>query len=300
VTAAPLLGLLAVTLLGPVPGALAEAAWPARAPRAAILLWQAVGLAGGLALIGTFIAIGFAPLGSDAATIAGALAKHISAGQALPRLSPVNFAALLIAVALTCWLGGNLARTAWIMERRRRQHRAVIDQLTERWLPDGSQVLADERAVAYSLPGRDWRLAVSAGALDLLTEDELAAVLTHERAHLRNRHDLVLLPFAALVRALPVPTLRSARRAVAALVEMVADDHAAAKCGRSATAAALVRMRPELEPATELAPSGAPDGRIQVRLARLTTGATITSPWVGALACMAAAALLIIPALAVL
>jgi hypothetical protein len=49
-----------------------------------------------------------------------------------------------------------------------------------------------------------------------------------------------------------------------------------------------------------LAPSSAPDGRIQVRLARLTTGATITSPWVAALACVAAAALLVIPALAVL
>ena len=48
------LGLIAVAvvLAGPVPLALARAAWPARSPRAALVLWQAVGLGGGLAKIG--------------------------------------------------------------------------------------------------------------------------------------------------------------------------------------------------------------------------------------------------------
>ena len=44
-------------------------------------------------------------------------------------------------------------------------------------------------------------IVISAGTLDLLDADELAAVLAHERAHLRERHDLVLLPFTALLRA---------------------------------------------------------------------------------------------------
>ena len=66
---------------------------------------------------------------------------------------------------------------------------------------------------------------VSAGVLDLLDDGQLAAVLSHERAHARARHDLVLLPFAALCRALPgVRWARTAEEAVALLVEMAADD----------------------------------------------------------------------------
>ena len=68
---------------------------------------------------------------------------------------------------------------------------------------------------------------VSVGTLELLGRGELAAVLAHERAHLRERHDLVLLPFTALRRAFPrSATCAGAHRAVALLVEMLADDRA--------------------------------------------------------------------------
>ena len=56
----------------------------------------------------------------------------------------------------------------------------------------------------------------------------MAAVLAHERAHLRERHDLVLLPFTALARAFPWSVLvQRSYASVALLVEMLADDHAA-------------------------------------------------------------------------
>ena len=35
-----------------------RASWPRRSPAAAILLWQALGLAGGLAAVGALLAIG--------------------------------------------------------------------------------------------------------------------------------------------------------------------------------------------------------------------------------------------------
>ena len=38
--------------------AMLRAAWPRRSPAAAILLWQALGLAGGLAAVGAFLGIG--------------------------------------------------------------------------------------------------------------------------------------------------------------------------------------------------------------------------------------------------
>lgn len=38
------LALLAVLLIGPVPKLLARAWWPQRAPRAGVVLWQAIGV----------------------------------------------------------------------------------------------------------------------------------------------------------------------------------------------------------------------------------------------------------------
>ena len=111
---------------------------------------------------------------------------------------------------------------------------------------------------------------ISAGALDLLDQAELAAVIAHERAHLRERHDLVLLPFIALLRAFRWSAVaREAHAAVALLVEMQADDRA-------------LRHRPARELATALlrvgaaggvnAPNGAlaaADGQVAARVSRL-------------------------------
>jgi beta-lactamase regulating signal transducer with metallopeptidase domain len=89
---------------------------------------------------------------------------------------------------------------------------------------------------------------ISAGALDLLDQAELAAVLAHERAHLRERHDLVLLPFTALLRAFRWSGVAcEAHAAVALLVEMLADDRA-------------LRHRPARELATALLRVGAAGG----------------------------------------
>jgi len=51
--------LLAVVAIGSALGAsaLAQASWPRRSPAAAILLWQALGLASGLAAVGTLIGL---------------------------------------------------------------------------------------------------------------------------------------------------------------------------------------------------------------------------------------------------
>jgi len=51
--------LLAAVAMGSVLGAsaLAQASWPRRSPAAAILLWQALGLAAGLAAVGTLVSL---------------------------------------------------------------------------------------------------------------------------------------------------------------------------------------------------------------------------------------------------
>ena len=58
--------------------------------------------------------------------------------------------------------------------------------------------------------------------LEVLDRRELAAVLAHEHAHLRQRHDLVLLPFSSLKRAFPrIRFMERCYNAVALLIEIL-------------------------------------------------------------------------------
>jgi Zn-dependent protease with chaperone function len=235
-TAAALL-LLGALLAEPASRALAAARWPSRDPAGALLLWQAVGLAGGLALLGAGVVFALAPL-------AGSLpaALRASLGGGLGRLDVVHLAVLaltaLLAVRLLGVLGLLVARTM----RARRRHRDLLDVLATPWpgVP-GARVLDHRLPVAYCLPGmRRSRLVVSAGALEALPPEELAAVLAHERAHLAERHDLVVLPFVAWGATAPfVPGMWCAQAAVAELVEIRADDLASVRTGARPLAGAL-------------------------------------------------------------
>ena len=57
--------ILALALTGPVPALLARASWPLRAPRAAVVLWQAVALAAVLSAFSaglSVVALHYAPV----------------------------------------------------------------------------------------------------------------------------------------------------------------------------------------------------------------------------------------------
>ena len=53
-----LLAVLAIVLAWPVPVLLSRAQWPARSPFTAMILWQAIALAGGLSMIGAMLVYG--------------------------------------------------------------------------------------------------------------------------------------------------------------------------------------------------------------------------------------------------
>jgi Zn-dependent protease with chaperone function len=205
---AGLLGLLAVALAAPVPIALARAAWPTRAPARALLLWQAIALAGGLSMIGALVAAGLA----------------VVPGQ------PVAGGVVLgAALTLTAYLLGHLAVTVVTIARSRRRHRALLELLTA---PDPTRaatvILDDDAPLAYCLP-RGWRslTVLSRGLLRRLGPAELNAVIAHERAHLDQRHDIVLVAFRAWHSALPwFPIAARAASEVGVLVELLADDRA--------------------------------------------------------------------------
>jgi Zn-dependent protease with chaperone function len=76
----------------------------------------------------------------------------------------------------------------------------------------GALVLDHDRVAAYCLHGVRGRVVVTSGAVAHLRGEELEAVLAHESAHLRARHDLVLAAATAMQRAFPfVPLFRVAR-----------------------------------------------------------------------------------------
>jgi Zn-dependent protease with chaperone function len=220
------LGLLVfgVALAEPVSRRLARAHWPARDPVGALLLWQAIGLAGGLALLGAGLVYGLSPLGSPLPAAATALAV-LGEGR-VPTLGLPHILALLLTAALAARLLGVLAAVSVRTLRGRARHRELLDLLATPWpAAPGARVLDHPVPVAYCLPGLRSRLVVSAGVLDCLDVDQVWAVLAHERAHLRERHDLVVLPFVAWGATAPfVQGMVCAQLAVATLIEMRADD----------------------------------------------------------------------------
>jgi bla regulator protein blaR1 len=301
-------GVLAVVAMTAVAAAtmLASAAWPGRAPAAAILLWQALGLGWGLAAVGALAALAARPEHTGVA--GGAFSFALSAVQrAAPGREPVALTALRLAcltmavalLALLCWM---LAAACTAVLRIRRRHRALLTLLA-RLDPKapGALVLDYPAAAAYCVPGLRSRIVISAGTLDLLDPPELAAVLAHERAHVRERHDLVLLPFTALCRAFPRSgvTLR-AHQAVALLVEMLADDRARRASPARELATALMRFGAA---GASAPPSGAlaavqarPQGEVTVRVSRLLEPQPgLSRPlWIGI--CCSAVLLVLVPA----
>jgi Zn-dependent protease with chaperone function len=223
--------LLGVLLAEPVSRAFSRARWTRRDPVGALLVWQAIGLAGGLSLVGSGVVFGLSPLGDSLPEAVGALVTEWNAGHWPARLDPVHLIAMLAALAVG-------ARLLWVLGtmylrtvRARRRHRDLLDVLATPW-PDspGTRVLDHPQPVAYCLPGRSSRLVVSAGVLEALSPEEVWAVLAHEKSHLRERHDLVVLPFVAWGATAPfVRGMVCAQLAVAELIEMRADDVAACR-----------------------------------------------------------------------
>lgn len=249
---------------------LARARWVWRSPRTGILLWQMLLVTWVLCVVGAAFAIGLAPYGRD---IPSAFGRWLGGG---PR--PAGFSAPHVsALVAGCAIGAGLVVTvvwSWVrVARIRRRHRDMLTLVAreDRRLP-GVLILDHPLTVAYCLPGPRARVVLTSGALSALSRPELSAVLAHEQTHARERHDLVLLPFAALRRVLPASRLVAmVAEAVALLVEMRADEGACREQGAGSLARALRRFsRVAVDP-----PPGAigiAGGGMDARLSRLNPG----------------------------
>jgi Zn-dependent protease with chaperone function len=159
----------------------------------------------------------------------------------------------------------------------------------------GLRILDVDEPLAYCLPGVRSRVVVSEGTLTALADNEIAAILSHERAHLRARHDLVLEMFTAVHAAFPrLVRSASALGAVRLLIEMLADDAAVRTAGPTPLARALVACAASRTPSGALA-AGGPTTVQRVR--RL--GGEGNSLVLAGAAYLAAAAVLLLPTIAV-
>ncbi|MFT4126900.1 MAG: M48 family metalloprotease [Gordonia sp. (in: high G+C Gram-positive bacteria)] len=297
-----LFGIMTLVLVGPVPEWLSRAAWPIRVPRAAMILWQAIALAAVLSAFscGLAIAANLLVPGPD-----GAPTTHPV--HEIERLGLPMWLLCVGVFALTLLVGARLTfttiRVGLRTRSRRATHRQLIDILDRCDHSDRSNPLfaSDIRMIdvpqplAYCLPGLRRRVVLSEGVVDRLTHDELLAVIAHERAHLRARHDLVLEAFIALHEAFPrVVRSSSALDAVKLLVEALADDQAVRATTPATVGRALVACVDSVAPHGAMAVGGP---TTLARVNRLCH--PDPSPWSAAAAYAAALAILLVPTLAV-
>lgn len=127
--------------------------------------------------------------------------------------------------------------------------------------------LAYDRPLAFSLAGPRGVIVATEGLHRHLPAGCVAAVLAHERAHLRGRHHLLITAAETLRKTLPfVPLFRHASAALRELVELAADNTAAREHGPRALRTALVRVANQGTPDIAL---GIARDAVDVRLARL-------------------------------
>jgi len=298
ILAAALLAVLAVVLAWPAPLAMARARWPDRAPGTALLLWQAIALAGVLSLIGSLLVAGLAPYGDHPVAAARALLSDVVSGEVTSRTTWASVLALAAAVLLGAHLVANLVFTVIRTERQRARHRSLLLLLSAPMPETPRTRLLDAAApIAYCLPGTARSLTVlSAGLLSLLGEQEVRGVVEHERAHLRQHHALVLVAFRAWRIALPwFPVASRAQHAVGLLTEMLADDEARRRVPDPVLARAIATVAGEggVGEPTDDAPA-ADHASVQRRVTRLLSPSPV-SPVVRVLVPIVAVALVVVP-----
>lgn len=292
---------LALLLTGPVPALLARASWPLRAPRAAIVLWQSIALAAVLSAFSTGLAIASRLLVPDSS---GRPTTTITSEIAVLGW-PMWLVYVMVFVA-TVFIGVRMIfavlQVAITTRRRRAHHRMVVDLVGGCCSGvsccagvNGLRVLDVPEPLAYCLPGMRSRVVLSEGTLGALCDSELAAIVSHERAHLRARHDLVLEAFIAVHTAFPrFVRSGSALGAVRLLVELLADDAAVRVTGPAPLARALVTCASARTPSIALA-AGGPSAVVRVQ--RLS--GRPNSMLLSFAAYCAATAVLVVPTIAV-
>lgn len=225
-----------------VPARFARASWLTAAPRLAMLLWFALiitSLAGVLSL-GCHVA------GTGWGSTLWQCCVQLMGQLPWPLLNAVPLAmGISLLAAIPVRLGKVVLTDLVRLCRRQRACARAVDMVGRPLDVHGGRITAIEHScpVAYCVAGHGGRVVLTTQALKVLPEDELAAVLEHEKAHLSGRHYALTLLTSSLARAFPrVPLFCAAKESVSRLVEMAADDAALRRGQGDALARALARL----------------------------------------------------------
>lgn len=276
------------------PRLLTRATWTARAPRLAIRCWQVLCLAvpASAVLAGASLAVPMVRISADLAMLLRACVMALRAQYATPGGAAVSAIGAVLAVAVASRVAWCLGAGVLQARRERTRHRRTLMMVGDVDRRTGLSVLPDARPAAYCLPGRGHRIVVTSGALGMLGAEELAAVIAHERAHVRGRHHLALAFADAFAAAFPRPRLFTVAQAeTRRLVELAADDAACTSIDELVLAEALLSMSAAPAPAVALAAGGDVGDRVR----RLISGRRPLPRWAARLGLIAAGALLILP-----
>ncbi len=283
---------------------LPRAAWPLQAPRAGIAAWLAgaLSVAGSWAGAGLILAVPCAQVSTDPAMMRACLsllrAQYAStAGAAAGVGGAVIVAAVLGRMA---WFYCSALRAA---RRCRTLHDDALAVMARPGPAADVRIIDNDQPAVYCIPGRR-RIVLTTGALTCLDHGQLDAVLAHERAHLSERHHLVLRLAAALENAFPaVRFFGVAARQIAYLVEVAADDAAVRRAPRLTVAAALLAVAAAGVPAGALGAGGSAaaqrirrliDPPLRGSAARAVTSVALTAASVTAVTMLAFAVVIIL------
>ncbi|WP_432064244.1 M56 family metallopeptidase [Streptomyces sp. C10-9-1] len=235
--AAPaLLGYAAVVGVA-APRLMVRGAWPHRVPTLGAAVWFALMVSFTLA---TVLAVSelAAPTGHLHAGLVGLL-HACGLGTGATAGGPALAMPLSVVTAVVGAFLFHLARAGLARAR----HRDRLDKVGVRSDRLRATVLAHGTPAAYCLPGLRPRIVVSDAAVRLLTEEQLDAVLAHERAHIAGRHHLVIAAAEAFATVFPwLPLARRTREETAVLLEMIADDRTLRSHSHEALATAMYAM----------------------------------------------------------
>ncbi|CAN5719400.1 M56 family metallopeptidase [soil metagenome] len=183
------------------------------------------------------------------------------------------FGALLVSAVLV----DRVRRRIRILRSRSHEH-AHAARLLGRPTDSSDVVVVDaQQLLAYCVVGRPHAIVITSAALRSLDGHQLAAVLAHERAHIRGRHHHVLMVLRALASTLPrLPLFQQAASATTDLLEMCADDAAARRHGRRPLLDGLMALSGSGFPADGLAAAGT---AVELRAMRLADPARRSVRW---------------------
>ena len=235
--------------------------WPLRAPRlgAAAVVAAAWSVPVALVLAGVTVFLPASGLTIDIGHLIGACLGRLRAAYGTPAGAGIVTAGQVLTAGMLlrgAWTGARFVRRR---RAERRRHRLLV-----RWagahLPElRAVVLEQPGAAAFAVGGQQNTVVVTRGIIDLLSGDELSAVLAHEHAHLAARHHRWLTAAALVAQALPfVPLPRDAPALVGRLLEMDADELAATRHEPRVIASALVAVATSAVARAAERPSGAP------------------------------------------